>query len=221
MIISHNKKFIYIAIPKTGSVSIHNAFLQHPEVDESTDIYTHMRKVNEDSKLDDLADRRRVLYFSKHDSSIKIKEKIEYRNKYLDYDEYFKFAFVRNPWDRVVSWYGYTKRLSEDNPRSSAGLSMEDFIKKNEHVWVGRSTQYSWIFDDCGNSMIDFIGRFERLQEDFDIICDKIGITKQKLLHKNKSKRKHYTEYYNEETINIVAKKFAKDIECFGYKFGE
>ena len=133
------------------------------------------------------------------------------------YEDYFKWSVVRNPWDRLVSTYKNKACKGYGPWRNFKNLTFSDFIINKEEIKDSHIIpQKNRLPDD-----IDFIGRFENYQEDFDIICDKIGIPRQQLPHKNKSKHKHYTEYYDDETRQIVAERYADDIEYFGYKFGD
>jgi hypothetical protein len=132
------------------------------------------------------------------------------------WQDYFTFSFVRNPWDRVISWIFY-----RDKRWKLYGGKINPSIIKQEleqFKCFHRNTFNNLLsLDDA--SEIDFIGKFENLQQDFNTVCDKIGIPQQELPHVNKTNRKHYTEYYDDETREIVAQKYAKDIEYFGYKF--
>ena len=132
--------------------------------------------------------------------------------------KYFRFTFVRNPFSRLVSEYHYTKLEA-----SAFSLSFKDFcldLDKNLNEYAYKFHNLT-LCDYLNDYPIDFIGRLENFQEDFNLVCGKIGIPKQQLPHKNATKHKHYTEYYDDETKQIVAEKYAKDIEYFGYKFGE
>ena len=143
-----------------------------------------------------------------------------------EYDDYFKFTIVRNPWDRILSFYlnkihgkdVYTENYSSFSECKTLRDTISILMTKN---LKDCDVHYQLQIECFPSDNIDFIGRFENLQHDFNIICDKIGIPRQQLPHKNKSKHKSYTEYYDEETKSIVAEKYAKDIEYFGYKFGE
>ena len=202
MIIDDNLKIIFVPQQKTASSSIICVLMLSPNRDHKT--HENLNKYIQ-SKTGKNYDGHHVPLFELKNVYPKV-----YENK----SEYFKFGFTRNPWERLVSAWKYafvSTRIS-----CYGKVSFRKFIKEYTIVWLGVEMN---TLDFCDG--FDFIGRFENLQEDFYKICDKIGIPQQKLPHINKSKRKHYTEYYDEETKEIVAKKYAKDIEYFGYKFGE
>ena len=158
------------------------------------------------------------------------------KNFSLKSEDYYKFTFVRNPWDRIVSLYSFWLNQTPNSVFYQWDFKQVDFIKNknlsfidfvklipfNDSVFNEKPHLHPYIDHFMGDpTSFSFIGRLENLQQDFDIVCDKIGIPHQQLPHKNKSKHKHYTEYYDDETRAIVAEKYAKDIEYFGYKFGE
>ena len=61
--------------------------------------------------------------------------------------------------------------------------------------------------------------RFESLQADFDAVCAKLGVPLTPLPHYNASGKAAFSEYYDDETIEVVAQRFREEIECFGYVF--
>ena len=152
--------------------------------------------------------------------SVKCKHLYGHRN-------YFQFAFVRNPWDRLVSCFfdktkrtvgskwqlrAYVKYIDSNFTEFVHGIATDDVNNSNIH----HRLQYNLINHDY----LNFIGKFENLQKDFDFICYEVGVSDCELPHWNKTQHEHYTEYYDDETRSIVAEKYAKDIEYFGYKFG-
>jgi len=145
-------------------------------------------------------------------------------------NQYFQFAICRNPWDRALSNYKMFTGNSNDPGEVIKVKQMKQFIKNPEKMSFLEFLNFTNTHDNhhwqpqCSfleGVDIDFVGRFENLQHGFGTICNKIGASHKELPHKNKSKHKHYTEYYNNETREIVAKKYAKDIDYFGYKFGK
>ena len=197
MIVSHKHKFVFVKIPKTAGESFVSVLEQYAAMDLwNTDLGNHERY-----------------------SDIILENR--------DFEKYFSFAFVRNPYELKVSRYFYVKEVEKVCSCTSfvewvtlgSPVKMLDETQSKED-WFPWS-QLRFLMNKERELAVDFIGRFENLQEDFNTICDKIGIPRQQLPHKNKSKHKHYTEYYDDETREIVAEKYAKDIDHFGYEFGE
>jgi hypothetical protein len=133
------------------------------------------------------------------------------------YNGLFKFAFARNPWDRVVSRYAHLLRSTDRHRHGfiSKLEKFEDFLK-----WeIERgSAQYPYVTDAQGKLIVDFVGHYESLAEDFAKVCARLKI-KAELPHANVSEHRDYRSYYTPETRDVVAKEFQKDIEMFGYTF--
>jgi hypothetical protein len=139
----------------------------------------------------------------------------------MERKHYFKFTFVRNPWDLRVSYYFYNKTQGTFRGRHARNKSFSEYVKfysKKRKSLIARPQVY-FLGRDVNN--VDFIGRFENLQNDFNKVCGEVGIPRQELPHAHKTNHKHYTEYYDDETRQVVAEKYKKDIEYFGYEFGE
>ena len=137
----------------------------------------------------------------------------------------FTFSIVRNPWDKVVSHYQYRVDTNQTNLRDSP-ISFRDWVRLS---YGDRDPKYfdkpkmfmpqrDWLTDESGTIAVDYIGRFEHLEQDFSTVCEQLGTTA-KLPHMKKSKRGDCRDYYDDETAEIVARVFAEDIDEFGYRF--
>ena len=159
------------------------------------------------------------------------------------WDSYFSFAFVRNPWDRLVSWYAMISKardkLSHDALQQAKPFKSElwNYAIKHSHDFESflfnctaemydlgcyksfAYNQIDYISDAEGGLAVDFVGRFESLEEDFAKIAGRAKIAEVKLPKLNQSPHKHYSEWYSEKTRDLVAQRFARDIEAFDYTF--
>jgi hypothetical protein len=144
--------------------------------------------------------------------------------------ECFKFTFVRNPWDRLVSAFFYLKNQNMMSNQRWARENLSKFEDFHTFVtrWLTRENlwsyvlfrpQYHFICFEGRQPAVDFIGFYENLASDFTVICNHIK-SSAKLEEKNRnSQRRDYCEYYTDETRHLVAKLYAEDIELFGYNF--
>lgn len=205
--INHENKFIFIHIPKTGGTSIERALEPNVPLEDPD---SHAGHVAGNTLID-----------GKHWRTQ------DYQNNFPElFDSYFKFMFIRNPWDRMVSRYEWRRFLAPmkfegERAEKISNQDFKDFLQKQGVEMFEKWCYLDLMKDSNGNLLIDFVGRFENLQNDFDIVCDKIGVPRKQLLNTNHVKRKNYIEYYDTEAREMVTQGFQRDIEYFGYKFGE
>ena len=207
MLISYHKKFLFVHIFKTAGTSITDSLARFCYRPDSTRPSNWMAFFSTNwTKI-----HRKPI--KKHATATEIRDSLDREI----FNSVFKFTFVRNPWDWQVSLYHYILENPENHgyEKTMKMGSFRNFVFSREKLSF---TQTSCLVDESGNLLVDFVGKFENLDQDFQSICRKVGIAAC-LPHINKSKRTDYQDYYDAETRDLTARLYAEDIERFGYTF--
>ena len=222
MLISEKHNFIFIHIWKVAGTSITKALEKYAYNPDKylPKVLLNKAGINSDSVnyLFKNIDRYHLLSpyaaFSRHTKAKQVKHKLTAQK----YDQFYTFAFVRNPWDWQVSLYHYllaSKNHAQHEQIKAMG-SFEKYIEwKVDHNFV---LQKDFVTDDSGNTIVDFIGRYENLAADFQTICEQLNLDV-RLPHANKSQRTSYQEYYNSYTKKLLEECYRADIDFFNYNF--
>lgn len=148
-----------------------------------------------------------------------------------EFERYFKFTFVRNPWDRLVSAFHFLKKggVNQRDAQWAARQLGEfadfgDFVRRwinsrNIYRGIHFIPQFEFLRVAGSAPKVDFVGRFENLEEDFQHIAQTIGAESVLAKRNSRSVGRDFREYYEDDTVQIVADAFATDIELFGYTF--
>ena len=199
--ISFQKRFLFVHIPKTAGNSIQSV-LRHYSEDEIVALR------GEQDGIERFGLRNPKYKIKKHSTLV------EYRTALGEarFRDLYKFTCVRNPWDRMVSYYFTPTQNVKDWDRKkfkkvvSKALSVADYLRLEKDE-----------ADPFGN--VDYFMRFDNLAEDFRAVCATLGIPPVPLPRYNRSSREHYSKYYDNNLRELVRKRFALEIERFGYTF--
>ena len=211
--ISYELKCIFIHIPKCGGSSIERALWPRPEDRNEANLYWgFISKYHNKYQTGGL----------QHLLASQVREE----GGAEIFERFYKFAFVRNPWDRIVSQFVYMQQRPDLMDYIGMSLRTEfktylELIQKKEHVqWM---PQHKFLLDENGTLLVDQIGRLESFKADFSSILASLKLDKSmQIQHANRTDRKPIVEYYSSsEAVDMVAEIYAEDIKLLGYRFDQ
>jgi hypothetical protein len=211
MIVSFDRLFLFVHVPKTGGTSIRLAISPYAHHPETCGINRALSCLG--ISVNRWFGDYRHFRFRTHDplcTALRLYPR-ELRERM------FKFSFVRNPWDLLASYrFFICATPRHKRHRRIAHLSFSDYLEFAIAKQMGR--QLPFLVDEQGRIGVDFVGRFENLQCDFSHVAQRLGIPG-RLPHLNRGVGRDYREYYTRRTRDLVRDAYAEDIETFGYEF--
>ncbi|HEX4872720.1 MAG TPA: sulfotransferase family 2 domain-containing protein [Nevskiaceae bacterium] len=205
MIISHRHRFIFIAVPKTATHAIRQALRPQLGEDDLEQVGLFVKKQFPFPALREIPHG--------HISALQIRPVL---GEAL-FGGYFKFGFVRHPFERFVSYCAFlAKRSGAFESAPTAFMRHVAFeLRPFQHV-VFRP-QHEFLADADGRLLVDQVGRQEQLQSDYEAICARLGLPAVALERVNESRHAHWAGYYDEPLKDWVRQFYRRDFELFGY----
>jgi hypothetical protein len=207
MIISRQHSFIFVAIPKTGTHAVRQALREQMGREDLEQVSLFVQKKLPFPELARLRHGHITL------------QQVRPHLDADDFSSYFKFAFVRNPFDRYISYCAFVTRKHGTFDRDPKGVMRHCLFVAPPHQHLLFQPQHSFVVAQDGQLLADYIGRVEQMQQSYDEICEKLRIPSRPLDKVNASKRGSYRDYYDQQLIDGIAKLYARDLELFGYDF--
>jgi hypothetical protein len=207
MIVSHQHRFIFAAIPKTGTHSVRQALREQLGPDDIEQVGLFIEKRFPYPELAQM----------KH-GHLSLQQIRPFLGEQV-FADYFKFAFVRNPFDRFVSYCAFMTRADgafQHDPRAVMRHILFR-VRPLDHILF--QPQHTLLVDVDGALLTDAVGRVEEMQASYDAICVRIGIASAALGQVNSSRRGDYRDYYDQALIDGVSALYQRDLELFGYEF--
>jgi len=211
MLVSYEAAFLFVHIDRVAGTSIQLALRPYAVQPRDSRLRRRLVWLGGMNRLGRL---HRALEFPEHATARAIKKCLPPEL----YARLFKFAFVRNPWDRLVSRHAHLLQ-NQGHPRHRLVKNLGNF--ENYLAWEiqrKKMHQHAYVYGMDGECLVDFIGYYEHLQRDFVRVCQQLKIQTD-LPRVNTSVHRDYRLCYTAATRDLVAEHFRRDIELFGYEF--
>ena len=205
MIVSLKHNFVFVAVPKTGTHSIRQALRAQLGPDDMEQARLFVEK---QMPIPELA-RLGHGHLSFQDVRPLLGEEV--------FRGYFKFAFVRNPFDRFVSYCAFATSHEGSFERDPKAVMRHFLFTAPPHNHIIFRPQFTFLCGPDGGLQADWVGKVETMQASYDELCGRIGIAPVPLEHVNRSRRGNYQDYYDQELIDGVKRIYARDLDLFGY----